>query len=184
VHNWLGDESNGPWLLILDNLDDATYLKAPRVSGDEHPANIDGTISQPLIRCLPQCQHGSILVTSRRREAASEMVEDRNIIAVDPMSKEDTLALLQRKLRQDEVRDGMDELTAALEYMPLAIVQAAAYISQTWPPYSVQQYLNRFRKSDRQKAGLLGYEIGKLRRDLSAKNSVPITWQISFDHHP
>ncbi|KAK0613579.1 hypothetical protein B0T14DRAFT_437191 [Immersiella caudata] len=182
VRDWLGDEENGPWLLILDNLDDASFLTASCVNGEGHPANMDGTNSQPLIRCLPQCQHGSILVTSRRREAASEMVEDRNIIAVGPMGKEDALKLLRTKLRQHEVDNVMDELTAALEYMPLAIVQAAAYISQKWPPCSVQQYLDKFLKNDRKKAGLLSYESGKLRRDLSAKNSILITWQISFDH--
>ncbi|KAK5657411.1 hypothetical protein OQA88_2981 [Cercophora sp. LCS_1] len=94
VRGWLGDKENGLWLLILDNLDDASFLTALRVNGDERPADIDGTNSQPLLCCLPQCQHGSILVTSRRREAASEMVEDRNIIAVDPMDKEDAVALL------------------------------------------------------------------------------------------
>ncbi|KAK0724111.1 hypothetical protein B0H67DRAFT_99888 [Lasiosphaeris hirsuta] len=182
VHDWLGDERNGRWVLILDNLDNAGFLTASCVVGDGHHADIDDTNLQPLIRCLPQCQHGSILVTSRSREAASQLVEDRCIIAVDPMGKEDALTLLQRKLCQHEVGDGMDELTTALEYMPLAIVQAAAYISQTWPPCSVQQYLDKFRKSDRKKAGLLSYESGKLRRDASAKNSILITWQISFDH--
>ncbi|GAB1311975.1 hypothetical protein MFIFM68171_02185 [Madurella fahalii] len=182
VHDWLGDERNGRWVLILDNLDNARFLTASCVGGDGHPADIDSTNSQPLIRCLPQCQHGSILVTSRSREAASELVEDRDIIAVDPMDKEDALTLMRRKLSQHEVGDGMDELATALEYMPLAIAQAAAYISQTWPPYSVLQYLRKFRKSDRQKAGLLSYESGKLRRDASAKNSILITWQISFDH--
>ena len=32
VHDWLRDEKNGKWLLILDNIDDASFLlnlKAP-----------------------------------------------------------------------------------------------------------------------------------------------------------
>ncbi|KAM7195080.1 P-loop containing nucleoside triphosphate hydrolase protein, partial [Rhypophila sp. PSN 637] len=182
VHDWLGDGRNGRWMLILDNLDDAGFLTASCIGGDKHPADKDGTYTQPLIWCLPQCQNGSILVTSRSNEAASELVEDRHIIAVNPMDKEDALALLQKKLRQCEVGDSMDELVTALECMPLAIVQAAAYISQTWPPCSVQQYLDKFRKSTRKKAGLLSYESGKLRRDTGAKNSILITWQISFDH--
>jgi hypothetical protein len=182
VHDWLGDERNGRWALVLDNLDNASFLTASSVDGDGRPADMDATSSQPLIRYLPQCQHGTFLVTSRSREAASELVEDRNIIAVDPMDKGDALTLLQRKLCRLEEGDGMSELVTALEYMPLAIAQAAAYISQTWPPCSVQQYLDKFRKSDREKAGLLSYESGKLRRDASAKNSILVTWQISFDH--
>jgi tetratricopeptide (TPR) repeat protein len=182
VHDWLADESKGRWVLVLDNLDDADFLTAPHVGGDGHGADEEGTNPQRLIQCLPQCQHGSVLVTSRSRRAASELVEDRDIIAVDPMDKEEALTLLRRKLEQHRAGDGTEELAAALEYMPLAIVQAAAYIAQTWPPCSVRQYLDRFRRSDRRRAGLLSYEGGKLRRDASAKNSILVTWQISFNH--
>ena len=168
-------------MLILDNLDDAGFLTASCVGGDGHTTDINATNPRPLIWCLPQCQHGSIIVTSRSKKAVLEMVEDRDIIAVDPMDKKDALILLQRKLHQHEVDDGLNELAAALEYMPLALVQAGAYISQTWPPCSVRQYLDKFRKSDRKKAGLLSYESGKLRRDASGKNSIFTTWQISFD---
>jgi tetratricopeptide (TPR) repeat protein len=182
MHDWLGDERNGRWLLILDNLDDAAFLTASYVGGDRQLSNLDGMKSQPLMWCLPHCQHGSVLVTSRSRDAASELVESRSIIAVDPMDKEDASALLRRKLGQYEVGDGTDKLATALECMPLAIVQAAAYILQRWPPCSVQQYLDKFRKSDGKKTGLLSYEGGKLRRDASAKNSILITWQISFDY--
>ncbi|KAK0648357.1 P-loop containing nucleoside triphosphate hydrolase protein [Cercophora newfieldiana] len=184
VRGWLADERNGCWVLILDNLDNANFLTASYAGGGGHTDGIDGTNSLPLIRCLPQCQHGSVLVTSRNRQVASELVEDRDIITVDPMDKEHALTLLRRKLGQHQAEAGgsAEELAAALEYMPLAIVQAAAYISQTWPPCSVQQYLDKFRKSDRRKAGLLSYAGGKLRRDPSAKNSILNTWQISFDH--
>jgi hypothetical protein len=71
---------------------------------------------------------------------------------------------------------------AALEYMPLAIVQAAAYISQRAPQCTVLQYIEQFHKSDQRKTSLLNYEAGHLHRDQDAKNSIIITWQISFDH--
>ncbi|KAL2053415.1 hypothetical protein ABVK25_006409 [Lepraria finkii] len=66
--------------------------------------------------------------------------------------------------------------------MPLAIVQAAAYISQRALRCSVQRYLEDFRKSDRKKTSLLNYEGGQLRRDWQAQNSILITWQISFEY--
>lgn len=78
-------------------------------------------------------------------------------------------------------REDVIQLTAALEFMPLAIVQAAAYVKQRLPRLSVTQYLESFRRSDRQKKSLLDYEGGQLRRDWEAKNSILITWQISFD---
>jgi hypothetical protein len=91
-------------------------------------------------------------------------------------------ALLQKKLGDKVDNDGTAELAAALEFMPLALVQAAAYIRQRAPRCSVRQYLEQFRKSDIEKTSLLNHEAGRLRRDREAKNSVIITWQISFDH--
>ena len=66
--------------------------------------------------------------------------------------------------------------------MPLAIVQAAAFISQKAPRCSVERYLKDFLKSDRKKTSLLNYEGGQLWRDRQAQNSIIITWQISFKH--
>jgi hypothetical protein len=63
-----------------------------------------------------------------------------------------------------------------------SIVQAAAYISQRAPRCSVRQYLQDFQKSDRKRTSLLNYEGEQPRRDWEAKNSIIITWQISFDH--
>jgi tetratricopeptide (TPR) repeat protein len=101
------------------------------------------------------------------------------------MSIQDAATLFQQKLSQpvaDDEAKRVTSLVVALEQMPLAIVQAAAYILHRWPRCSVQQYLDDYQASDRKRAGLLSYEGGKLRRDGSAKNSILITWQISFDH--
>jgi hypothetical protein len=78
--------------------------------------------------------------------------------------------------------DRIAELARALEHMPLALIQAAAYIRQRASRCSVGQYLEEFRKGDRKRTGLLDYDGGRLRRDEEAKNSILITWQISFDH--
>jgi len=128
-------------------------------------------------------------MTTRSGEVASKLVEQSDIIAVEPMDEAHALELFEKKMgKQDDSKDVVD-LATALEFMPLAIVQAAAYISQRAPRCSVQQYLEEFRKSDRKKTSLLNHEGGQLRReggqlrrDLEAKNSIIITWQISFDH--
>jgi hypothetical protein len=66
--------------------------------------------------------------------------------------------------------------------MPLAVVQAAAFINQRAPRCSVREYIEKFQKTDRSKTSLLTHEAGHLRRDREAKNSIIITWQISFDY--
>ncbi|KAH8722859.1 P-loop containing nucleoside triphosphate hydrolase protein [Phaeosphaeriaceae sp. PMI808] len=178
VHDWLQDEGKRRWFLILDNVDDAGFLLEARSAGRSGETGS----SQPLISYVPRRQNGSVLITTRSRNAALRLVEQRDIIPVEPMEKRDALTLLQKKLGQQENSEEVTELAAALEYMPLAMAQAAAYISQRRPRYSVQRYLGDFRMSDRKRTTLLDYEGGQLHRDWEAKNSIIITWQISFDY--
>ena len=179
VHDWLRSDRNGEWVLILDNVDDAGFLVEAQSAGQDGRGSEK---ARPLVEYLPQCPNGSILITTRSKGAALKVVEQRNIITVEPMDKADGLALFERKLGWHE--DGKDvvELAALLEFMPLAIVQAAAYVSQRALRYSVRQYLQDFRRSDRKRTSLLNCDSEQLRRDREAKNSILVTWQISFDH--
>ena len=181
VHDWLRG-SKSRWLLVLDNVDDAGFLFNTSVSGQGGAADSSSTV-RSMREYLPQSESGSILITTRSKEAALKLVDQRNIISVEPMNEADALVLFQKKLGAQEDSDNdIAELAAELEFMPLAIVQAAAYISQRAPLYSVRQYLEKFRESDREKTSLLDYEAGQLRRDREAKNSIILTWYISFDH--
>ncbi|CZR68212.1 related to kinesin light chain [Phialocephala subalpina] len=183
VHDWLRDDRKGRWFLILDNVDDAGFLvKAQSTDQDEQTNGIGSGNLRPLVAYLPQCPNGSILITTRSKGAALKLVERRDIIAVEPMGRTDALALFANKLGGHDDGDNAAELIAALEFMPLAIVQAAAYISEMAPRYSVREYLRDFQKSDRKRTSLLNHENEHLRRDPEAKNSIITTWQISFDH--
>jgi tetratricopeptide (TPR) repeat protein len=186
VRDWLCDEKNGKWVLILDNVDDARLLhEAPSLSQDGSGSGQSGISRQPLWAFLSQSPNGSILMTSRSRGIALMLVEQNDIITVEPMDEAHAVTLFEKKLgMQSDSKDiaELAELAAALEFMPLAIVQAAAYIAQRAPCYSVQQYLEEFQKSDRKKTSLLNHEGGHLRRDWEAKNSIITTWEISFDY--
>ncbi|KAL9024571.1 MAG: hypothetical protein Q9196_006422, partial [Gyalolechia fulgens] len=171
------------WLLILDNADDPHFLPEAGSAGwGRQGTSVDGEPRQPLSAYLPQSQHGSILVTSRSKAVALNLVEEKDIIAVQPMAPSDALVLFKKKLGSLGEDDNLTELAEALDFMPLAIAQAAAYIAQRAPRYSVQRYLEDFRQSDRKRTSLLNYEGGQLRRDWEAQNSIIITWQISFEH--
>jgi tetratricopeptide (TPR) repeat protein len=110
-----------------------------------------------------------------------KLVEQRDVIAIGSMDKTQALELFEKKLEKLDVMQDIAELAAALEFIPLAIVQAAAYISDSDRGCSVRQYLDEFQKSDHKKFDLLKHEGGQFRRDWEAKNAVLITWQISFD---
>ncbi|KAH7096020.1 hypothetical protein FB567DRAFT_430684 [Paraphoma chrysanthemicola] len=181
VHDWLRDSKN-PWLLVLDNVDDARFLLGTPTGNQGQPTHDSRTASRPLREYLPHCECGSIVITTRNEEAALKLVERRDIIAVEPMDKEQALALLQKKLEEQQSCSDLAGLAAALEYMPLAIVQAAAYIKQRAPRCSVAKYLDEFRKSERKRLSLLSHENNELRRDWEAKHSIIVTWQISFEY--
>lgn len=160
------------WLLVLDNVDDARFLL-------NRPA---ASSRKPLREYLPHCKQGSILVTTRNMDAALRLVERTNVIDIEPMNETDAIALFEKKLGVSGSDNEVSELAAELEHMPLAIVQAAAYISQRAPRYSVSRYLRDYKKSERKRTNLLNFDDEQLRRDLEAKNSIIMSWQISFEH--
>ena len=130
VHEWLRDGKSGQWLLILDNVDNPDLLsEAGDVGQRGQGTGVDGERRQPISAYLPQSLNGSILVTSRSRAVALKLVEEKDIVVVQPMTPAQALTLFEKKLGSLGQGEDTAELAAALEFMPLAIVQAAAYIS-------------------------------------------------------
>jgi len=180
VSDWLCDETNGQWTIVLDNADDVeTFFPSRR-------REQDGTIESSLAAYLPQSRNGSILITSRSRDAAAKLAGGyHNIKEVLTMDKSQGLQLLRNKLPPMSHKEGteegaMVELLQTLDYMPLAITQAAAYISRR-ARMTIAGYLDEFRANDERRESLLNQDSGDLRRDESASNSVVTTWQMSFE---
>jgi hypothetical protein len=98
------------------------------------------------------------------------------------MTPEDAEQLLFTKI-PDEISSAVErvELVRELDYLPLAITQAAAYISARVTRMTVPRYLALYRNDKVSQTRLLDEESGDLRRDPGVPNSVIRTWQISFD---
>ncbi|KAJ5367172.1 hypothetical protein N7541_001113 [Penicillium brevicompactum] len=156
VENWLRDEKIGNWVCILDNVDDDQLLRSVPVAGKGDPTRgPTNTSTKPLLEYVPRCRNGSIIITSRSRDAALKMVDHKGLLEVKSMERFEALELLQRKLENSEERQASQTLVNALEFMPLAIVQAASYVRSRAPRYSVSQYLKDFQRSDREATKLL-----------------------------
>jgi tetratricopeptide (TPR) repeat protein len=167
-------------MLVLDNVDDPGFLlKTP--DADNESGSYKKTFRNRLAY-LPPCAHGSILITSRSRAATARLTDECDIIRVNPMEEPTALVLLEKKLGQRGVTENMQELAAALDYMPLALAQAGAYIKQRGMRYSAGRYLAKLRKSEKSQISLLKPASKELRRDEEAQDSIILTWQISFDH--
>ncbi|KAM0368168.1 hypothetical protein ACHAPY_011552 [Fusarium culmorum] len=164
VHAWLCDGENGPWMMVLDNADSVEVLFDAHDSRD-----------QPLASFLPNTGRGSIVITSRNTGAAARLAS-RAIYKMPMMEKSQALQLLRNRLGDEGAEDNaaMSDLIDDLNYMPLAITQAAAYIKRREPRMSVSAYLYEFRRSDKNRASLLNADAE------SASNSIVATWQITF----
>jgi hypothetical protein len=135
VHDWLCD-TDERWLLVLDNVDDAGFLF-------DVQAATSNIAAKPLHEYLPYCAHGCVVITTRNKEAALQLVEQRDMIALNPMNALEARTLLAKKLGVQAASDiaiELTELATILEHMPLALVQAAAYLSQRAPLCSVAQF--------------------------------------------
>ncbi|KAL8284636.1 hypothetical protein RB600_009179 [Gaeumannomyces tritici] len=106
----------------------------------------------------------------------------KNIIEIGPMVLADALFLLKKRLGSFSNPDKAKSLVEALDLVPLAISQAAAYIQARSPMSSVEKYLAEFLKGERKQGYLLGYDVGEFRRDGAALNAILTIWQILFEH--
>ena len=94
VNHWLYDKCNGRWLLLLDNANDDNVFASTTAKPDGIAHGIDGA-AMNLARYSPQSANGWILVTSRDRLAAVDLVGAANVTDVEPMAEKEALMLLQ-----------------------------------------------------------------------------------------
>ena len=160
--------------MVLDNSDNAGVLLGPlAMSGEARSA-------QWRMDYNPSCDHGSIIITTRSKGEALRLVYEGEILEVLPMSEDEAETLLESKLGHSDLDS--HQLALALDCMPLAITQAAAYILERAPRCSVGQYWEEMEQSRTSRTSLLRRDMPLPSRDAEASNSVLLTWQISFEY--
>ena len=179
LKEWLSDNRSGQWLMVVDNADDADIFFA------RQPADISletgGGSHNPLFFYLPQSPNVSILFTTRDKRAAVKLTNRGRIIMVLPMSPEEAQNLLHRSLQEDEWDGSVaEDLLEALDHLPLAIAQAAAYMTEC--SLAMPLYLQHLHRGDTAVMELLSHNFQDLRRRAEVPNAVMATWQITFDH--
>ncbi|KAG7432247.1 Kinesin light chain [Fusarium oxysporum f. sp. raphani] len=189
VCDWLQTEEAGAWVMVLDNVDDVNlFYPSPNAGGNKGGCcAVDGNPTtkneqRPLAALLPKRRNGTILVTSRSMDAAEKLTgSHKAVYRISTMDDTQGFQLLRNKLKGDFDMDAAADLLRALNYIPLAVTQAAAYINRRAPRASVKTYLDTFRESDKKKGSLLNRDAGDLRRDETVSNSVFTTWQVTFE---
>ncbi|KAL9599626.1 MAG: hypothetical protein Q9219_003710 [cf. Caloplaca sp. 3 TL-2023] len=171
-HAWLSDEHNGNWMLVLDNVDDTEVLEQA-LPTDNGPKS--------LLQLVPHRHHGKLLVTTRDRRVGERLAVRGRTVTVPPMSLSEGRTLLVSYLpsARDYVKVGLDELVGTLDCLPLAITQAAAYMTENY--MDVTEYIGLLEEGGEEMEALLSESFSDNRRGEAADNSVLKTWKLSFD---
>ena len=135
VKDWL--EDNSDWLMVIDNAD--TYGDFLGTADGE----VEGTIRDALP--LPRPGSAMILYTSRHARIGEELTEHHHL-HINNLSTDDSKRLLTNKLGTSISDEHAFALLEALEYLPMSIAHAAAYLKFTKIP--IQQYLRRVGNDD------------------------------------
>ena len=121
------------------------------------------------------------MFTTRDKKTAVKLAA-QNIIEVPEMDEDGALQLLQRSLVEPSLLDHQRDakiLLKELTYLPLAIVQAAAYINEN--SIALGDYLSLLNEQEESVIELLSEEFEDEWRCPSVNNPVATTWLISFE---
>jgi len=121
---WLAETSR-PWLLVLDDVTDASDLDGLWPSG---PA-------------------GLVLITTRLPAAVMDGA-GRTIVEVGPFSPREAVGYLTARLREPDMRAGAPDLASDLGCLPLSLAMASAVIADT--KSDCRSYRERLAERERQ----------------------------------
>jgi hypothetical protein len=160
----LSQQSTAQWLFIVDNVDDMDMWNE-------------------LKAYLPKSRRGCVICTTRSRKVAVKITAASNVIEVPEMDEEIAMQLLGKSLVHQELlasRQDALKLLEQLTCLPLAIVQAAAYINENGIVLS--EYLLLLEEQEQDVVELLSEEFEDDGRYENIKNPIATTWLISFEH--
>ncbi|KAJ9655262.1 hypothetical protein H2201_008839 [Coniosporium apollinis] len=171
-----GVGENDRWLLVLDNADDAEAF-----FGVSSTAALRASrIATPIAGYISRGPNGSV-ITTRDRRVGEKLANREQPISVSPFTTQEAEQLLRSKVSEVDACNKTDweELVQALGHLPLAISQAAAFITEN--NITVADYLQVLQASDADVKDLLSEELEDPRRDMHTQNAVFRTWKLSFN---
>jgi tetratricopeptide (TPR) repeat protein len=173
VKETLSSGSLGDWLMIVDNADDLSIMFGTGTTNG-------GPASVELSDCIPYSNRGSVLFTTRSKDIAEELTP-KSLLGLNDLSRDEARQLLARRVTKQALLNGetaVDELLETLTYLPLAIVQAAAFINNNH--ITVSEYRSLFQHPGSE-AELFREHFEDPSRYQDMDNTIATTWHISFN---
>jgi len=177
LKTWLERKERGRWLMVIDNADDTQlFFGRPEESGSTGTAGQEARLGY----YVPECAHGSILITTRNKQAGLRLTKGVSPIEVTKMDDHESVQLLRARLEEhDADRSELSVLSTRLDHLPLALVQAAAFIQEN--SMAVGEYLELLDSTDSDFVDLLSQEFETVGRDSDTPRAVTQAWMISFE---
>jgi tetratricopeptide (TPR) repeat protein len=167
----LSADSSGRWLMIVDNADDPTVLSGPVDSDPKSPRLVD---------FIPHSCRGAVLFTTRSRKAARTLTPSC-VLELTDMSQGEARELLTHHIADEVLLDdatAIDQLLSILACLPLAIVQAAAFINNN--KILISDYVLLFQDASAD-IELFSQQFEDPSRYREMHSTIAKTWHISFD---
>ncbi|KAF2826698.1 kinesin light chain 1 [Ophiobolus disseminans] len=171
VKEALSADSVGSWLNIVGNSDNPAILLRPVDSSPRFPRLAD---------YLPHSRRGAVFFTTRSRKAATALTLGCTLELKD-MARVEVKELLSQHITEEALLDfpmAVDKLLSILTYLPLAIVQAAAFINNN--NISIPDYVSLFENAGTE-IELFSEQFEDPSRYQEMDSTVAKTWHISFD---
>ena len=150
VKRWFESEESGKWLLVLDNAD--------------NPSEFKGSLGR-ISKYLPQGLRGTLIVTTRSKTVASRLgCKNVDVPKMKPEEAADLFGQLHNTIEPTNA-NSIPELLLALDYLPLAIAAAAAYMRETGTLPA--EYLDILNSTTANQTGLLMKEFYDIYRGLN-----------------
>ncbi|CUS09290.1 unnamed protein product, partial [Tuber aestivum] len=164
---WFEGPDSGDWILVIDNADNE----------EDFIGN-----SGPISKFVPQGPRGTLVFTTRSFRVASW--QDCERIGVGEMGEDEATALFSKRYGNgnrlgEEEKEAIALILGSLHRIPLAIVGAAAFMTETQTPPS--EYWTIFRGSDEQAKRLLLQPFCEIQREADMTESILATYFITFD---
>ncbi|KAI5791509.1 P-loop containing nucleoside triphosphate hydrolase protein [Pyronema domesticum] len=159
VKQWLEGPQSGEWILVVDNADNKLdFYPEPKSIESKGTETVSNVIAYDgIAEFIPGGSKGTIIVTTRDREVAQNLA-NQNVIIKPELRPEQAMELFYHHYSNTE---SMPDDTAAvtrllmeLQYLPLAIVQIAAYLDLN-RSITISRYLEIFTSTKESQQRLL-----------------------------
>jgi hypothetical protein len=180
VKAWLEKKDRGRWVMVLDNADDTEVFYSTQLEHGSGPPSNDTEEPTYMGPYIPECDHGSILITSNNKQAALSLARGKRPIEIPRMSVDEADQLLRAVLEDEAISaEKTSQLSSRLEHLPLALAQAAAFIQGN--TISIDKYIKLLDKNDSVLVNQLSEPFEAMGRDTEIPHAVTATWIVSFE---